>query len=214
MSPFSRSVSSSIVFRNSLRASGLHSMSSWRRLVTEALMAEIGVRRSWETADRMAARSSLAAEAAPAASTSACRSPSSTEAVSSFRNASRMRSSSLRRGRPASARTCSSSRSIVREADSGLSGARRPPDASIRHCSPLRCSTAAPSRPRTLTRLSTTTAAGAEPARRASASASARVCAASAVRRAASATKPLTIAATAMNTDRARMFSPSLIVNV
>jgi hypothetical protein len=61
-SAFKRSVSSSIVSRNSRRASGVHWTSCWSRLVTEALIAEIGVRRSCETADRIAARSSFAAE--------------------------------------------------------------------------------------------------------------------------------------------------------
>ena len=70
-----RSVSSSIVSRNSWRASGVQSTSRCSRLVTEALMAEIGVRRSWETAASSAARSSLAADSPPATCASASSSP-------------------------------------------------------------------------------------------------------------------------------------------
>ncbi len=64
-SAFRRSASSSIVCRNSRRASGVQSTSSWSRLVTDAFTAEIGVRRSWDTADSSAARSSLAAARVP-----------------------------------------------------------------------------------------------------------------------------------------------------
>ena len=66
-SAFRRSVSSAIVSRNSRRASGVQSTSSWSRLVTDALIPASGVRRSCETAERIAARSSFAAETTPAA---------------------------------------------------------------------------------------------------------------------------------------------------
>jgi hypothetical protein len=61
-SALSRSVSSSIVSRNSRRSAGAQSMSSWSRLVADALIAEIGVRKSCETEERMAERSSFAVE--------------------------------------------------------------------------------------------------------------------------------------------------------
>ena len=127
-----RSVSSSIVSRNSPRASGGQSTSSWSRLVTDALIAAIGVRRSCETADRIAARSSFAAEIAPAASTSASSSPSSTEAWSSLTKASRTRSSSAPERAARDASTWSGSSEIVPVAASGLSGARSPLAASTR----------------------------------------------------------------------------------
>ena len=57
-SAVSRSVSSSIVRQNSVMASDGQSTSSASRLVTQALMLARGVRRSWETAARSAARSS------------------------------------------------------------------------------------------------------------------------------------------------------------
>ena len=58
-SVLSRSVSSSIVARNSAVSSAVHATSSWRRLLTAALTDASGVRRSWETAARIAVRSSL-----------------------------------------------------------------------------------------------------------------------------------------------------------
>ena len=55
----SRSASSSIAARNSLVSSSVQCTSSWRRLLTAALIDASGVRRSWETAARMAVRNSL-----------------------------------------------------------------------------------------------------------------------------------------------------------
>ena len=53
----SRSVSSSMVERKSIRSASLQPTSDWRRLVTDALMDDSGVRRSCDTARRSAVRS-------------------------------------------------------------------------------------------------------------------------------------------------------------
>ena len=214
MSALSRSVSSSIVSRNSWRASGVQSTSRCSRLVTDALTAEIGVRRSWETAASSAARSSLAAERPPAVSASASSSPRWTEAASSLAKASSTRWSSLRIGPPVSASTCSASSSMVSLLASGLSGMRSPLAASIRQPPSRRWSTAAPSRPRTRQRPSSSAETVEEPASRESASASARARAPSAALRAASATKPETIAPTTRKTKSASTSSASAIVSV
>ena len=58
-SVLSRSDSSSIVARNSVDLLGVPRTSCWRRLLTAALIEASGVRRSWETAARIAVRSSL-----------------------------------------------------------------------------------------------------------------------------------------------------------
>jgi hypothetical protein len=63
----------------------------WSGLVTVALIAASGVRRSWETAERSAARSSFAAASAPAVPACVSSSPRAIEAASSFANASRTR---------------------------------------------------------------------------------------------------------------------------
>ena len=55
-----RSVSSSMVPRNSRVASSVQSTSRWRRLVTDALIDANGVRRSWDTARSSDTRSSSA----------------------------------------------------------------------------------------------------------------------------------------------------------
>ena len=67
---FRRSASSSIVARNSPVSCAFHGTSGCRRLLTEALIEASGVRRSCETAARMAVRSSFTStsSAAPAAS--------------------------------------------------------------------------------------------------------------------------------------------------
>ena len=67
----SRSVSSSIVSRNSRVASGVQSTSRCSRLVTDALIDASGVRRSCDTAASSAVRSSFASASPAAAATSA-----------------------------------------------------------------------------------------------------------------------------------------------
>ena len=74
-SELSRSVSSSIVARNSATSSAFHVTSSWRRLLTAALTDASGVRRSWETAARIAARRSLTSTSSAASSASRFRRP-------------------------------------------------------------------------------------------------------------------------------------------
>ena len=96
----------------------------------------------------------------------------------------------------------------------GALGTRSPLAASIRQPPSWRWRTAAPSSPRTPRRPSSTAEAGDEPARRESASASARARAPSAARRAASATKLLTIAPTVRKTKSASTSSASRMVSV
>ena len=77
--------------------------------MTEALIAASGVRRSCETAERMAARSSLPAARAPAVWASASSSSCASDEASSLANASRIRCSSALTVRPekATSRPCS-----------------------------------------------------------------------------------------------------------
>ena len=70
-SALSRSLSSSIVSRNSVVASSVHSTSRCSRLVTDALIDASGVRRSCDTAASSAVRSSFASASPAAAATSA-----------------------------------------------------------------------------------------------------------------------------------------------
>ena len=88
-STLSRSDSSSMVARNSWRAAGLQSTSSCSRLVTEALIDASGVRRSWETARRMAVRSWSPSALASASAASASSRPRSSAEPSWVANACR-----------------------------------------------------------------------------------------------------------------------------
>ena len=63
--PSRRSVSSWIVARNSFRSAAVQATSSCSRLVTDALIAASGVRKSCETAERSAVRKPFAATRLP-----------------------------------------------------------------------------------------------------------------------------------------------------
>ena len=190
-SALSRSVSSSIVSRNSCRASGVQSTSCWSRLVTDALIG--GDRRAQVVGDGGEQRGAQLVRGGERARRLGLRlraRRARRDAASSLAKASRTRWSSLRIGPPASARTCSSSSSIVGGARLGALGnavaARRlDPPAALG-----RWRTAAPSRPSDAAQA---VEQGRAPVRSrraaASASASARARAPSAARRAASATK-------------------------
>src|SRR5581483_3586635 len=135
-SPLRRSVSSSMVDKNSATASSDQSTSSWRRLETQALMLASGVRRSCDTAARRAARSSSArarraASAAPSWRRRRVRAAPS-PAVKADR---RWRSSAGRRG-PTRARTVSSPSGSVSVASAGAAGTGLPAPASTVHGPP------------------------------------------------------------------------------
>ena len=198
------------------RSSGRQSTSSWSRLVTDALIPASGVRRSCDTAERIAVRSSLAATRVPAADASACE----LVELDRRRRAPAAKASSTRRSsspldrRPGRASTCVASMSTVSAACSGVGRRRRRSRRRRASRSPSRWSTAAPSKPKARRMLAMISSTDDEPASVASVPASARARAPSAARRAASATKPLTTPATARNTVSASRFSPSPIVNV
>ena len=209
-----RSDSSSIVTRNSCRASGVHSTSSWRRLVTDALIPESGVRRSCETAERIAVRS--VAGGGEGAGLGCLR----LELLERDRGRDlareRLQDPIVRARFDRTPREGEDmdvveldlpSRRALRHGRSDAVVERPAGVGSVEHGARRRArgSGAEPSR---------STGTGAAPARPASASASARARAPSAARRAASETKVLMTAATARKTESARRFSPCSMVNV
>ena len=187
----------------------VHSTSSWSRLVTDALMPESGVRRSCETAERIAVRRSPAAARSPASEASARSSSSASDEAISRENASRIRLSASDSTAPARRSRARGRRRARPRSPTGLSGTGSRP----RGRASTRCPTGEDRErvsARMRRRLSRSTGTGAGPARPPSASASAFARAPSAARRAASETNVLTTAATARKTDSARRFSPSL----
>ena len=131
----SRSVSSSIVWRNSRCAAGVQSTSGCNMLVAAALIDASGVRRSCDTAARSAVRSSLASARPSAAAASARNRRRSTTSASWPVNArSRpMSSSSI----PDTANTVSASSGTLTSASSGRLGMGSPALLSTTHRSPV-----------------------------------------------------------------------------
>ena len=104
-SPSSRSVSASIVWRNASRSSRDQSISSPSRDVTDALIPASGVRRSCDTAERIASRRSLTRSRSSTSEASASSSSMRIDPASSLTNASRSRRSSSGTAGPTSAST-------------------------------------------------------------------------------------------------------------
>ena len=216
----SRSVSSSIVARNSATSSAFHVTSSWRRLLTAALTDASGVRRSWETAARIAARRSLTSTSSAASSASRFSARARTATASCATNAASTRRLSAGNRGPRITSDVSSPRSSVSVPSSGVDGAPTPASASTSQLpSSVSRRTDTASKPNVVRTCWTRPGSGSssatsQPARCARASASARPRCASARRRAARLTSPLTTAATATNTKIANRCSGSAIVHV
>ena len=210
-----RSVSSSIVARKLARRLRRPVDLVLSRHVTEALIPARGVRRSWETAERIAVRSSFAA-ASYACLRRLRLELLDVERASRARPRRRRGSAAPRRGsaRPASDELCVRRRAASVRRPRAVRRRRwpsscRPAPAAGSGGAALRRRRARTA-PERLQQLGTDAA----PASRASASASARAALPSAARRAASATKRAHDPATMRNTTSARRFSLSPIVKV
>ncbi len=107
MKRFRRSDSSSMVSRKRRWSDAGHTTSSWRRLVTDAWIADSGLRRSWDTARRRAVRRSLARPRDSTREASLARVARSIMALSSATVALSSRSSTLSSGPPETARKAS-----------------------------------------------------------------------------------------------------------
>ena len=119
-----RSLSSSIVSRNSRVASGVQSTSRCSRLVTDALIDASGVRRSCDTAASSAVRSSFAS-ASPAAAATSARSRRRSTATCTCAANDRSTSRSSSRDRAAATTSTSCGRSSTEKV--AVLGSRRAP---------------------------------------------------------------------------------------
>ena len=207
----SRSASASIVSRKAPRSAGGQSISSSSREVTDALIPASGVRRSCETAERMASRRSLTRSRSSASEASASSSSIRIEPASSATKASSSRRSSSGIGGPASASSC-----VRVDADRPVAAlGRRSGDGVDEPLALVPVPESGPvERERAADRLEELARRVDVPASRASVSASARARWPSAERRAARETRPLTVPATMRKIASASRFSPSPIVKV
>ena len=179
--PVSRSASMSMVLQKPRMSSGDQSTSSDNTLVAAALIEASGVRRSWETAERMAARSVFASRNSPADAASRSRLIRRCARRSWATNAASNLLSSALSVAPVMTRAAPWSSSAVKGASDGLEGTGPPAAAAGRHPSPSGVRTATASRAKV--RRSSATRSGsasasestARPARLARATASALV---------------------------------------
>ena len=142
-----RSVSSSMVRRNSLRSTSDQAMSGWRRLLADALIPANGVRRSCDTAWSSALRSSLASARAAAWAAWAPIRRRSMAAASCATKALSTRRSSAARSLPRMASTRSRTQRTHLVGLGRASGGRsRPPPSPPASCRRPSCG-AAPRRP-------------------------------------------------------------------
>ena len=129
-SAFNRSVSVSMVARNTCRSSSVHETSCCMRLVTDAFTEASGVRRSWETARSSAVRKASASASDSAATALACSRRLSRAIASCETNVRSRRSSSACTVPPSTTKTVSGPtvRSQVASSN-GVSGGVSPLDA-------------------------------------------------------------------------------------
>jgi hypothetical protein len=182
-------------------------------------MDDSGVRRSCETAAKIAIRSSFPSWSSAASSASRSSSRSRTATASCAANADSTRLALAGRLAPLRTRVASGPSSMASTPSSGRSGGDAPAEASTSHSSPERRITDTAVSPNVVRRCSTRCGKGSSsdmshPASRASASASARPRWASDRSRAARSTRTLTTTATSTNTTMPNRFSGSEIVQV